>query len=335
MEEQEQRKVIFSAIQPSGVPTLGNYLGALRNWVALAYEHDAYYAIANLHAITVRQDAATLRRHTLELAAMIIACGIDPEQSTLFVQSDVAEHSQLAWALNCSAYMGELSRMTQFKDKSARHAENINVGLYTYPVLQAADILLYGAHYVPVGEDQRQHVELTRDIAIRFNNAYGEVFVLPELAIPRVGARIMNLQDPTRKMSKSDDNPNAYILLTDDKDTVVRKIRRAVTDSEGIIAHDPAGRAGVSNLLSIYGACTGKTPQAAADDFIGQNYGALKQGVADAVTQTLAPIQAEYDRLMKDKAYLLETLQNGAQKASRVGSRILRKVYRKLGLEMK
>ena len=330
-----EQKVIFSAIQPSGVPTLGNYLGALRNWVAMAREHNAYYAIANLHAITVRQEAAVLRRHTLELAAMILACGIDPEQSTLFIQSDVPEHGLLAWALSCSTYMGELSRMTQFKDKSARHAENINVGLYTYPVLQAADILLYGAHYVPVGEDQRQHVELTRDIAIRFNNAYGETFVVPELAVPKVGARIMNLQDPAKKMSKSDENPNAYILLTDDADTVVRKIKRAVTDSVGTIVYDPANRAGVSSLLSIYGACTGKTPEESAKVFSGQGYGALKQGVADAVNETLAPVQSAYNRLMKDRAYVAEILQSGAQKASRTGSRILKKVYRKLGLDSK
>ena len=331
----EERKVIFSAIQPSGVPTLGNYLGALRNWVSMAQEHSAYYGIANLHAITVRQEAAALRGHTLELAAMILACGIDPEQSTLFIQSDVPEHSLLAWTLNCSTYMGELSRMTQFKDKSARHAENINVGLFTYPVLQAADILLYGAHYVPVGEDQRQHVELTRDIAMRFNNAYGETFVLPDLAIPKVGARIMNLQEPTKKMSKSDENPNAFILLSDDADTVVRKLKRAVTDSEGVVAYDPINRAGISNLLSIYGACTGKTVEQAAQNFAGQGYGGVKQGVADAVVATLAPIQSEYSRLMKDKAYLAGTLRQGAEKASYTGSRTLKKVYRKLGLEMK
>ncbi|MCL2695926.1 MAG: tryptophan--tRNA ligase, partial [Clostridiales bacterium] len=232
---EQQRKVIFSAIQPSGVPTLGNYLGALRNWVHMARAHDAYYAIANLHAITVRQDAAQLRRHTLELAAMILACGIDPETATLFVQSDVPEHSLLAWALSCNTYMGELSRMTQFKDKSARHAENINVGLFTYPVLQAADILLYQADLVPVGADQKQHLELSRNIAVRFNGIYGDTFAVPEPYIPKEGGKVMSLSEPAKKMSKSDANPKAFVSILDKPDAIIKKFKSAVTDSDARI----------------------------------------------------------------------------------------------------
>lgn len=328
----EQKKTLFSGVQPSGILTLGNYLGALKQWANLQDDYNSFYCVVDQHAITVRQDPTVLRRRSMETFALLLACGIDPNRSTLFVQSHVPEHAMLTWVLSCNTYMGELSRMTQFKDKSAKHADNINAGLFTYPVLMAADILLYQAHMVPVGADQKQHVELTRDIAIRFNRAYGDTFTVPETFIPKVGARIMSLQEPISKMSKSDPNPNAYISMLDDADATARKIKRAVTDSEGIIAFDPE-RAGVSNLLSIYCACTGKTAADAISGFEGQGYGALKQGVTDAIRLVLDPIQAEYTRLLGDKKYLSELMQQGAEKAQRTARKTVAKVYHKMGFD--
>ncbi|MBQ2770987.1 MAG: tryptophan--tRNA ligase [Clostridia bacterium] len=329
---EEVKKTVLSGVQPTGNLTLGNYLGALRNWAKMQGDFNSFYMVANLHATTVRQVAADLRKRSISTVALLLACGIDPEQSTVFVQSHVPEHTMLTWALNCNTYMGELNRMTQFKDKSARHSDNINAGLFTYPVLMAADILLYQAHLVPVGADQKQHVELTRDIAIRFNKAYGDTFVVPEPYIPKVGARIMSLQEPTKKMSKSDPNPNAYILILDDKDTIARKLKRAVTDSEGVITADPT-RHGVYNLLSIYSSCVGTTPEQAAEEFAGKGYGELKSAVSDAVIELLSPIQDEYARILADKAYLTDVMKLGADKARYAAMKTVRKVYRKMGFD--
>ena len=326
------KKTVLSGIQPTSVLTIGNYLGALRNFVAMQDEFDAYYMVANLHAQTVRMDPTELRKRSIETFALFLACGIDPNRSTIFIQSHVPEHTQLTWALMCNTYMGELSRMTQFKEKSARYSENINAGLFTYPVLMAADILIYQAHYIPVGADQKQHVELTRDIAIRFNNTYGETFVVPEPYIPKVGARIMSLQEPEKKMSKSDPNPNAFVRILDEPDAIVRKFKRAVTDSEGEITANPE-RAGVYNLLSIYSACNGGTIDEAVAMFAGKGYGDLKATVAEAVVETLRPIQAENARLLADKAYLTETMRKGAERAQMTAQKTVRKVYHKLGFD--
>jgi len=331
---QTKKKSVLSGVQPTSSLTLGNYLGALKNWVAMQDEFDSYYMVANLHAQTVRQDPAELRRRSLETFAVFLACGIDPHRSAVFVQSQVEEHAMLTWALSCCTYMGELSRMTQFKDKSARHADNINAGLFTYPVLMAADILLYQAGFIPVGADQKQHVELTRDIAIRFNNAFGETFVVPEPYIPKVGARIMSLQDPTSKMSKSDPNPNAFIRILDDNDTIVRKLKRAVTDSEGEITANPE-RAGVYNLLSIYSACRGGTIEEAVAAFEGKGYGDLKTGVADAVIETLAPVHKRFEALMSDRDELHELMQLGRERAQATARKTVRKVYHKMGFDVK
>ncbi len=329
---QQTKKTVLSGVQPTSGLTLGNYLGALRNFVAMQEEFDAYYMVANMHAVTVRQNPAELRRRSMETFALFLACGIDPDRSAVFIQSHVPEHAMLTWALACNTYMGELQRMTQFKDKSARHADNINAGLFTYPVLMAADILLYQAHLIPVGADQKQHVELTRDIAIRFNNAYGETFVVPEPYIPKVGARIMSLQEPEKKMSKSDPNPNAFIRIVDEPDEIMRKLKRAVTDSEGEITDNPA-RAGVYNLLCIYSSCTGRPVAEAVAAFSGRGYGVLKTAVADAVIATLAPIQDEYKRLLADKKYLAGQAELGAQKAQAKARKTVRKVYHKLGFD--
>ena len=332
MEQQPEKKTVLSGIQPTSRLTLGNYLGALKNFVAMQEDFDSYYMVADMHALTVRQNATELRKRSIEILALYMACGLDPEKSTLFIQSHVPEHAMLNWVMCCNTYMGELGRMTQFKDKSAKHADNINAGLFTYPVLMACDILLYQAHYIPVGADQKQHVELTRDIAERFNKTYGDTFTVPEPYIPKVGARIMSLQEPTSKMSKSDPNPNGYISMLDDPDTVVRKIKRAVTDCDGVIAADPA-RAGVYNLLTIYSACANKTVEEAAAELSGENYGTLKAKVADAVVSILEPIQQEYARLLTDKAYLSEIVAKGAEKAQRKAQKTLRKVYHKVGLD--
>ena len=330
---EQKKKSVLSGVQPTNVLTIGNYLGALKNWVAMQDEFNAYYMVANLHAQTVRQDAAELRRRSLETFALFLACGLDPERSTIFVQSHVPEHSMLTWALSCCTYMGELSRMTQFKDKSARSADNINAGLFTYPVLMAADILLYQSHFIPVGADQKQHVELTRDIAIRFNNTFGETFVVPEPYIPKVGARIMSLQEPESKMSKSDPNPNAYIRILDDPDTILRKLKRAVTDSEGEITANPE-RAGVYNLLTIYAACRSTTIEEALAVFAGRGYGDLKTGVAEAVIELLRPIQTEYARVLADKAYLNDLMKRGAERAQITARKTVGKVYHKMGFDV-
>ena len=328
---QAKRKVIFSGIQPSGNLTLGNYIGALRNWKLLEDDYDCLYSVVDLHAITVRQDPAQLRRRCLEVASILLASGLDPEKSLIYCQSHVPQHTQLAWVLNCFTYMCELSRMTQFKDKSAKHADNINAGLFDYPVLMAADILLYQADLVPVGVDQKQHLELARDIAIRFNNLYSPTFVVPDGYIPKVGAKVMSLQDPTSKMSKSDPE-DTYIAILDEPDVIRRKLRRAVTDSLGQIRYDPDNQPGVANLLTIYSALKGVDVKQAENDFAGLGYGELKNGVADVIIDTLSPLQAEFKRIMADKAYLEKVLSTSAERASRIAQRTLDKVYRKVGL---
>ena len=325
-----EKKVLYSAVQPSGNLTIGNYVGAIRNWVKLQHEFTCFYAMADMHAITVRQEPAELRRRTLELAALYIACGIDPEACTLYVQSNVSAHAELAWVLNTLTYVGEMERMTQFKDKSTRHPENINMGLMDYPVLMAADILLYQTDVVPVGIDQRQHLEITRDIAIRFNNRYGETFRIPEGYIVKEGAKINSLQDPVHKMSKSDENPNASVFLSDDKDAVLRKFRRAVTDSDNRIIAS-AEKPGVTNLLNIYASFRGCTVPEAEREFEGMGYGDFKTAVGETVADALAPIQAEQKRLLADKGYLADVLRRGAESAFRAARKTLSKVYRKVG----
>lgn len=329
----EPKKRIFSGVQPSGNITLGNYLGAIKNWVDLQDKYECIYAMMDLHTITVRQTPAELRKRTLELLALYIAAGIDPEKCTLFVQSQNSAHAELGWILNCYTYMGELQRMTQFKDKSARHADNINAGLFTYPVLMAADILLYQTDYVPVGKDQLQHIEICRDIANRFNGLYGNVFKVPEGLLTKAGAKIMSLQEPTKKMSKSDSNPKSFISMMDDFNVISKKIKSAVTDSEGVIEYRPEdeAKAGINNLISIMSAVTNKTPQEIAGEFDGQGYGTFKSAVADAVVETVRPIREEYDKLIKDKAYLQSIYKEGAQSAYRLASRTLKKVYKKVG----
>ena len=328
----ENKKVIYSAMQPSGIPSLGNYLGALKNWKNLQDEYNCIYGIANMHALTVRQNPTELRQRTRNLIILFMALGIDPEKNILYVQSDVAAHAELAWILNCFTYMGELSRMTQFKDKSAKHADNINAGLFTYPALMAADILLYQADMVPVGEDQRQHLEITRDLAERFNNIYGDVFKVPDGFIPKVGARIMGLQEPTRKMSKSEsDNDNNVIFVLDDLNLIANKIKRAVTDSDTEVRFDPENKPGVSNLLSIYSAINGKTPEENALEFAGKGYGDFKKTIADAVVEEIRPIQEEFKRISADKAYVDKVIKEGAEKAGYIANKTLRKVKKKVG----
>ena len=326
-----EKKSLFSAVQPSGAVTIGNYIGAIRNFAKLQDEFNCIYAVADLHAITVRQEAAALRRNTLELMALFIACGIDPAKSVLFVQSHVPAHCELTWVLNTIAYPGELSHMTQFKDKSARHADNVNMGLMDYPVLMASDILLYQAALVPVGADQKQHLELTRDLAIRFNNRYGQTFTVPEGYILKdSGARVMSLADPSKKMSKSDENPNGFVTMGDDKDTIIRKFKRAVTDSDNrIIASEE--KPGVTNLLTVYCAFRGCTLEEAQKEFEGKGYGDFKLAVGETVADAIAPVQAEQKRLLTDKAYLNGVLKEGAERAFRTARRTLNKVYRKVG----
>ena len=332
MEGAQPKQKLFSAVQPSGAVTIGNYIGAIRNFAVLQDEYDCLYAVADLHAITVRQEPAVLRRNTLELLALFIACGIDPEKCVLFVQSHVPAHCELTWVLNTIAYPGELSRMTQFKDKSAKHAENVNMGLMDYPVLMASDILLYQAALVPVGADQKQHLELTRDLAVRFNNRYGSTFTVPEPFIPKgSGARVMSLADPSRKMSKSDENPNAFVTMSDDRDTVLRKFKRAVTDSDAEVRYDPENKPGVSNLLTIYCAFTGRDTAEAEREFAGKGYGDFKLAVGEAVADVLDPIRAEKARLLADKGYLNAVMKRGEEAAARIARRTLSKVYRKVG----
>ncbi|MBO7736778.1 MAG: tryptophan--tRNA ligase, partial [Clostridia bacterium] len=310
---------------------IGNYLGAIKNWVALQEEYECFYAMADMHSITVRQNPATLRQKTLELAALYIACGVNPEKCTLYVQSTVPCHAELTWVLNTFTYVGEMERMTQFKDKSSKHADNINMGLMDYPVLMAADILLYQADVVPVGVDQKQHLEITRDIANRFNNIYSPTFKVPEPIIMKVGAKINSLQEPEKKMSKSDANVNASVFLSDDRDAVMRKFKRAVTDSQTSVRFDPTEKPGVSNLLTIYSVFSGKTIEEAERDFEGKGYGDFKLAVGEVVADALAPIQAEQKRLLADKGYLNEVLTAGASQAYRAARKTLAKVYRKVG----
>lgn len=327
---EHEKKTIFSATQPSGRITLGNYLGALRNWVALQDDYNAIYCVADEHAITVRQDPAALRRQSLELYAQFIACGLDPEKSIIFIQSHVHQHAELAWVLNCYTMFGELSRMTQFKDKSASHADNVNAGLFTYPSLMAADILLYQADLVPVGEDQRQHVEITRNIAQRFNGIYGDVFTMPEAYIPKVAARVMSLSEPEKKMSKSSPNENSFVLVMDKPEAIMRKFKRAITDSEGGIYRSPE-KPGVTNLIEIYSAVTGMTPEAVENEFNGKGYGVFKPAVGEAVVEALRPIREETERLLGDKGYLETLYRQGAEKAAALANRTLRKVHKKVG----
>lgn len=327
------KPVVLSGCQPSGQLTLGNYMGALKQWVSMQDDHDCLYMIVDLHAITVRQDPKQLTEACLDGLSLYLACGIDPQKSTLFLQSHVPEHAQLSWVLNCYAQMGELNRMTQFKDKSAKNENNINVGLYSYPVLQAADILLYQADKVPVGEDQKQHLELTRDIATRVNNLYGDVFRLPDPYIPDFGARIMSLQEPEKKMSKSDNNPNNFIGLLEDPKKLAKKIKRAVTDSDeqANIYFNPTEKPGVSNLLTLLSLATGKSIKELEPEYTDKMYGHLKGDVADAVVALLEPIQARYAEIRADRAYLDDVMRQGAEKASARAAETLAKVYKAVG----
>ena len=326
-----ERPIVFSGIQPSGTLQIGNYIGAMRYFPMLQDENDCLYCVVDMHAITVRQDPKLLPKQCRSLAALYIVCGIDPEKSCVYIQSHVPAHAELAWILGCFTYFGELSRMTQFKDKAAKHADNINVGLFTYPALQAADILLFQTKYVPIGEDQKQHIEIARDIAIRVNNIYGnDLFTVPEPRIHKVGARIRSLQEPTRKMSKSDPE-DTYISLLDPPDAVTRKLKRAVTDSEAKVRFDPENQPGVSNLVTIIGSLTGKTVEQVVSGFEGRGYGALKAEAAEAINETLRPIQAEYTRLMADPATLDAALANGARRAGEMAARTLDEVKRRIG----
>lgn len=328
----EKKKIVLSAIQPTGTPTLGNYLGALKNWKDMSEgEYDCLYAVADLHSLTVRPEPADLRRRTLEMYAILLALGIDPEKNIVFIQSHVPQHAQLSWLLSCCTQFGEASRMTQFKDKSEKHPENVNVGLFTYPILMAADILLYQTDFVPIGEDQKQHLEIARDIAERFNTVYGNTFKPPEPFIGKVGARVKSLQDPTQKMSKSDPNPKGYISMLDDDNTIVKKIKSAVTDSEAKVRYAD-GKDGINNLMGIYSCCTGKTFDEIEREFDGKGYGDFKGAVAEAVVEELRPFKSEFNRLMSDKAYLTKCAEIGAQRAGRLAQRTLSKAMKKTGL---
>lgn len=326
------KKNILSGIQSTGKLTLGNYIGAINNWTRMQEEYNCYYMIANLHSLTVRNDPEELKENTLKIIALYIAAGIDPEKNTIFIQSQVKEHAELAWILNCYTYMGELSRMTQFKDKSAKHQDNINAGLFTYPVLMAADILLYKASVVPVGEDQKQHLEITRDIAERFNKIYGETFVVPEPYIKKESARIMGLQDPTSKMSKSAENVNDVIFLDDSEETIIKKIKRAVTDSENKVRFDPENKPGVSNLMQIYSVLTEKSFSEIEKEFENEGYGTFKQAVAGKVVERLKPIQGKYNELLENREYLEKIYTEGKIKAEKLASETLREVKDKIGI---
>jgi tryptophanyl-tRNA synthetase len=324
------KKVLFSGMQATGNLTLGNYLGALKNWVSLSEEYECFYSVVDLHSITVRQDPAELRRRARALYILYVAAGLDPEKNCIYYQSHVSAHSELAWILNCFTYNGELSRMTQFKDKSAKHADNVNAGLFTYPVLMAADILLYQTDLVPVGKDQMQHLELTRDIAQRFNGIYGDVFTIPEGYIAKTGAKIMSLQDPSKKMSKSDENPNASIYLMDDADTIIRKFKRAVTDSEACVRYNE-NQPGISNLMEIYSTCTGKSFAEIEKEFDGKGYGDFKMAVGESVVDVLRPIHERIADLEKNKDYIDSMIKANAEKANYVATKTLRKVQKKVG----
>ncbi|MFN4907891.1 MAG: tryptophan--tRNA ligase [Bacteroidota bacterium] len=329
-EGQQQKKVILSGMQPTNDLTIGQYCGALRNWVELQHEYDSLFCVVDLHAITVRQEPAKLRKRTLDVAAMYMAAGIDPDVSTLFVQSHVPEHTQLAWVLTCMTGFGECSRMTQFKDKSAMHADNVNVGLFTYPILMAADILLYNADLVPVGEDQRQHLELTRNLAERFNFHYSPTFTVPEPFIPKVGAKIMSLQEPEKKMSKSDPNERATIFMVDTDEAILGKVKRAVTDSGTTIVYDEK-RPGVANLMTLYSITTGKTMQEIENEFAGLGYAEFKEAVGQAIVTFLRPVRERYTAIRSDEDALKATLKRGAEAARDRARKVLRKVYKKTG----
>ena len=328
----EEKKTLFSAVQPSGTPTIGNYVGAINNFVKLQDEYNCIYSIADLHCLTVKQDPSQLRKATQELLALYIACGINPDKCIMFVQSHVPAHAELTWILNTITYPGELNRMTQYKDKSRSHADNVNIGLMDYPVLMASDILLYKTSVVPVGADQKQHVELARDLAIRFNGRYSDTFIVPEPIFPKFGAKIMSLADPTKKMSKSDENINSYISMYDDTDTIIRKFKRAVTDSDTKIYFDAENKKGISNLLTIYSVFANTTIEDAVKEFDGKGYGDFKIRVGEAVAEGIKPITDERLKLLSDKKYLDEIMIKGAENASRIANRTLSKVYKKVGL---
>lgn len=330
MSQGENKKVIFSGIQPTGTFTLGNYIGSIRNWGPLQDEYNCIYSIVDMHALTVKRDPIKFRQQTLESYALMLACGIDPKKSVAFIQSHNPNHAQLNWLLACATQFGELTRMTQFKDKSQKHPDDVNAGLFTYPVLMAADILTYNADLVPIGADQKQHLELARNIAVRFNQRFGDLFTVPDGYIPKVGARVMSLQDPTKKMSKSDDNPNAVVLILDDKDTIIRKFKRAVTDSDTVVKY-AEGKDGINNLMSIYSAFTGKTNEEIESEFAGKGYGDFKLAVGETVADGLSEVRSEFARLMQDKNYLKECYTDGAQRAFRISNKIVTKAYRKVG----
>lgn len=325
-----EKKTVFSGVQPSGALTIGNYIGAIKNWVELQEEYDCNYCIVDLHAITVPQVPKDLRKNTLDVLALYLACGIDPEKSTIFIQSHVPAHAELTWVLNSISYMGQLNRMTQYKEKSKRAEENLNAALFTYPVLMASDILLYGTDLVPVGEDQKQHLELTRDLAERFNNRYSDTFTVPEPLIKEDGARIMSLQNPETKMSKSDSDENGYLLILDDENTIRRKIKRAVTDSIGIVGYNDE-QVGIKNLLTIYSVFSGKSIDEIVKDYEGEGYGKFKNDLAEVVVDALRPIREKYEEIRKDKEYLEKVYKDGADRAENKARKILRKVYKKVG----
>lgn len=328
----ENKKRIFSGIQPSGYFTLGNYLGALKNWVALQKEYDCIFCVVDLHALTVRQEPKDLRKRTYDSFVQLLACGIDPENALLFVQSYVPAHTELAWILDCYTYMGELNRMTQFKDKAVKHSDNINAGLFTYPSLMAADILLYQTDLVPVGEDQKQHIELTRDLANRFNNTYSPTFAVPEGYYPKTGARVMSLQEPEKKMSKSDKNENGFIMLLEEPSMIMKKIKRSVTDSDNEVRYDRENKAGISNLMEIYSSIIGKSTKEIEKEFRGIGYGDFKIAVGEAIIKELEPIQKRFKELSEDKAYIENLMKEGAQEAQILANKTLRKVKKKIGL---
>ena len=328
----DEKKIILSGIQATGTLHLGNYLGAINNWIKMQDEYDCYYMIADLHSLTIRNNPEELRNNTLSIIALYVAAGLDPNKNKIFIQSHVPAHPALSWVLNCYTYMGELSRMTQFKDKSSKHADNINAGLFTYPVLMAADILAYNADLVPVGDDQRQHLEITRNIAERFNSIYGDTFKIPEAYIPKIGARIMGLQNPTKKMSKSAPDINDKILLTDEPDVIRKKVKKAVTDSEGIVRYDVENKPGISNLMSIYGIIKEKSMQDIEQEFQGQNYGTFKSAVAEAIVDRLAPIQEKHKALLANPAEIQKIYEAGDKKAMEKTNQLLQEVYKKVGL---
>lgn len=328
------KKVLYSGMQATGNLTLGNYLGALKNWVSLNKDYECFWGVMDLHSITVRQNPTEFRKRARMLYTLYVAAGLNPEENCIYFQSHVSTHAEMAWLLGCFTYMGELNRMTQFKDKAAKHSDNINAGLYTYPVLMAGDILLYQTDVVPVGEDQKQHLEITRDLAERFNNIYGEVFTIPEVYIGKAGARVMSLQDPLKKMSKSDENPNASIYLLDDKDTIIRKFKRAVTDSGNEITYSE-NKPGIRNLIDIYGAVSNKTAEEVVKEFAGKGYGEFKMAVGEAVVSALTPLQTKYEELVKDKSYIDSVIKANDEKAQYYSNKTLRKAQKKIGLTEK